>query len=156
MFDARFTNAQPIANMRCIGYLSPTRRETQRAWANAPRQELRKLGWIEDQNITIEYRWVDGRSDRLIDLANAFVHLPIHVLIAGGGTPVAYAARKARSTLPMMLPQSECLDAVRLMSYAENLIERWRRAAIFVDKILRGRCQRNSAGQPMKFEFVVT
>jgi putative ABC transport system substrate-binding protein len=61
-----------------------------------------------------------------------------------------------KNRLPTMLPQSEYVEAGGLMSYGENLTERYRRAAVFVDKILKGAKPADlPVEQPMKFELVI-
>ena len=61
-----------------------------------------------------------------------------------------------KNRLPTMLPQSEYVEAGGLMSYGENLTERYRRAAVFVDKILKGaKAADLPVEQPTKFEFIV-
>ena len=65
------------------------------------RQKLRELGWIEGQNIVIEYRFAEGRSDRLPGLADELVRLKVDV-IAASPTPAALAARNATRTIPII------------------------------------------------------
>ncbi len=66
------------------------------------RQGLRELGWVEGQNIAIEYRNAEGRTDRLSDLAEDLVRLKVDVIYVPGGTPAARAARAATSTIPIV------------------------------------------------------
>jgi hypothetical protein len=51
------------------------------AWTAAFVQRLRELGWIEGRTIGIEYRWGDGRSDRLSEIAAEFVQLKVDVIV---------------------------------------------------------------------------
>ena len=87
---------QPTKVLR-IGYLDggwPTPEFLH--FAEALRQGLRELGWIEGQNIAIEYRWAEGRYDRLPDLAAELVRLKVDVIVAG----ISQAARAAKQATP--------------------------------------------------------
>src|SRR5919197_6067737 len=64
------------------------------------RQGLRELGYVEGQNIFLEYRWVD-REDRLLDLARELVQLKVDVILTGS-TPAAVAAKEATKTIPIV------------------------------------------------------
>jgi putative tryptophan/tyrosine transport system substrate-binding protein len=65
------------------------------------RQGLRELGWIEGQNVVIEYRWADGNLDRLPALASDLVRAPVDVIVVAGG-PGVRAARQASPTVPIV------------------------------------------------------
>jgi putative tryptophan/tyrosine transport system substrate-binding protein len=65
------------------------------------RQGLRELGYIEDKTIIIEYRYADGRLERLPALAGELVHLKVEIIVADT-TLVARAARKVTSTIPIV------------------------------------------------------
>src|ERR1700694_829953 len=68
---------------------------------DAFRQGLRDLGYIEGQNITIEYRFANGRVGRLPELAAELVRLKLDVIVTPG-TPASMAAKKATSTIPIV------------------------------------------------------
>jgi putative ABC transport system substrate-binding protein len=68
------------------------------AWTAAFVQRLRELGWIEGRTIGIEYRWGDGRSDRLSEIAAEFVQLKVDVIVTTG-TAVP-AIKQATSAIP--------------------------------------------------------
>jgi putative ABC transport system substrate-binding protein len=66
------------------------------------RQELRKLGWIEGKNLTIEYRFAEQKNERLPELAAELVRLKVDLIVASGGmTPLV--AKKATSTIPIVM-----------------------------------------------------
>src|ERR1043166_6578913 len=66
-------HAQQPGKVFRIGYLDPGRASGNAVLVDAFRQELRKLGWIEEKNITIEYRFAEGKLDRLPELAAELV-----------------------------------------------------------------------------------
>jgi putative tryptophan/tyrosine transport system substrate-binding protein len=66
------------------------------------RQGLRELGYIENRNIRIEYRWAEGKPERFPDLAAELVALKVDVIVTAGGTLAALAAKRATTTLPIV------------------------------------------------------
>ena len=66
------------------------------------RQGLRELGYIEDRNILIEYRWAEGKPERFPVLAAELVALKVDVIVTTGGTLAALAAKRATTTLPIV------------------------------------------------------
>ena len=68
---------------------------------DAFRQGLGEVGYVEGQNLTIEYRFVEGSSDRLPELADELVRLPVDVIVARG-TPPILAAKNATGTIPIL------------------------------------------------------
>jgi putative ABC transport system substrate-binding protein len=72
-------------------------------WGEAFRQALRELGYIEGQNIAIEYRNADGRNDRQSELARELVAMKVDVLIAGGGNDVTGALMQATKSIPIVM-----------------------------------------------------
>jgi putative ABC transport system substrate-binding protein len=90
--------AQPQAALPRIGYLG----DTPGPFAAAFRQGLRNLGYVEGQTIAIEYRWAEGKGDRLRDLAADLARLKLDVIVTAG-TPASRAARHATSTIPIVM-----------------------------------------------------
>jgi putative tryptophan/tyrosine transport system substrate-binding protein len=84
-----------------VGFLgdSTPLAESERAAAFARR--LHDLGWIEGRTIAIEYRWADGRSERLAEIAAEFARLKVDIIVTGG-TPAAMAAKQATSVIPIV------------------------------------------------------
>jgi putative ABC transport system substrate-binding protein len=93
-------DAQQPAKVARIGYLSlgPAA-----GYPKALLQGLRELGYVEGQNIVIEYRCAEGKAERLPALAAELVSLKVDVIVAGG-TPAPLAAKRATSTIPIVMP----------------------------------------------------
>jgi putative ABC transport system substrate-binding protein len=66
-------------------------------------QGLRDLGYVEGQNIIIEYRWAAGRAERIPELTAELVRLKVDVIVSTGDTG-ALAAKQATSTIPIVVP----------------------------------------------------
>jgi putative tryptophan/tyrosine transport system substrate-binding protein len=104
--------AQQPAKVPRIGYLSPTDPATESARAEAIRLALRKLGYIEGQNIVFEYRYAEGKQDRYPELAAELVHLKVDIIVAAGGGRVILAAKNATKTIPIVMVGA-ALDPVK-------------------------------------------
>jgi putative ABC transport system substrate-binding protein len=85
-----------------IGYLGNSSPALEPDLVGAFREGLRDLGYAEGQNILIEYRWAEGRYDRLPDLAAELVRLKVDVILTSG-TPGALAAKRATQTIPIVM-----------------------------------------------------
>jgi putative ABC transport system substrate-binding protein len=93
--------AQSAGKVYRVGYLTAGSVTANPLVLEAFRQGLRDLGWVEGQNIVIEYRSAEGRLDRLPDLAAELVRLKMDI-IAAAPTPAALAARNATGTIPIV------------------------------------------------------
>ena len=85
-----------------VGMLETTSREVNSANLAAFLQGLRELGLIEGQNLRLEYRSADGRTESFSDLANELVKLNVNVIVTRG-TPAAFAAKKATESIPIVM-----------------------------------------------------
>jgi putative ABC transport system substrate-binding protein len=94
--------AQAPAKVRRIGLLSPYSPSDTALWHQAFRLGLRDLGWVEGKNISIEYRYAEGRGDRLPDLAADLVRLKVDLIVASV-TSDALAAQKATRAIPIVM-----------------------------------------------------
>ena len=95
------TRAQQAEKAYRIGYLSYSSPGANPLLHEAFRQGMRELGWVEGQNIIIDYRFAEGDVDRLSDLAGELVRVHADVIVATG-TPAAIAAKNATSTIPIV------------------------------------------------------
>src|SRR5262249_48069440 len=84
-----------------IGILSSQTRDTENERLSALHRGLQKAGFVEGRNVAIEYRFADGRNDRLPALAAEMVRRQVAVLVAHT-TPSAYAAKAATGTIPIV------------------------------------------------------
>ena len=71
--------------------------------AEAIRLALRELGYIEGQNIAIEYRYAEGKRDRYPELAAELVRLKVDIIVVAGGTAAIRAAKNATKTIPIVM-----------------------------------------------------
>src|SRR5262249_3944613 len=90
------------AAMPVIGYLSSRSPDETAHLVAAFRRGLGENGFVEGQNVTVEYRWALGQYDRLPAMALELVRLPVTVLATTGGDPSAFAAKAATSTIPII------------------------------------------------------
>src|SRR5215475_15415574 len=101
---AVIAEAQQATKIPRIGYLIGSHSAAgSRSTDEAFKQKLRELGYLEDQNIVIEYRYAEGKFDRLADLAAELVRLKVDVIVAGGGSPAIQAAQNATRTIPIVM-----------------------------------------------------
>jgi len=204
----------PATGAPRIGFLYGASPQLATAWVEAFQQGLREHGYVDGQNIAVEYRSADGRYELLADLAAELVRLPVDVIVAAGGTPTSdalfwreaqdaasalgvqlqsvevrgsnvdsaleTAAREpadalmtlpdpifgahgvqiahfaTRSRLPSMHAWRTDVETGGLMAYGPSLPGQYRRAAYYVDRILKGtRPADLPVEQPREFEFVI-
>ena len=95
--------AQQPKKLPRIGYLSNTDPANESARAEAIRLALRERGYIEGQNIAIEYRYGEGKVDRVPELAADLVRLKVDIIVVAGGYRVVQAAKNATKTIPIVM-----------------------------------------------------
>ena len=94
--------AQPSGKVYRIGFLGVTSQAEYARFVDPLRVGLRQLGYEEGKHIVIEYRWADGRYDRLPELAAELVKLNVDVIVTHS-TPGSRAAKQATSTVPIVM-----------------------------------------------------
>src|ERR1700752_3535968 len=102
MCGARAEAQQP-KKVSLIGYLSSFDAADESTRSEAIRLRLRELGYMEGQNIAIEYRYSEGKVDRLPELAAELVRLKVDVIVAAGGVSLIRAAKNATKTIPIAM-----------------------------------------------------
>jgi putative ABC transport system substrate-binding protein len=100
VFAAPLVDAQPAGRVPRIGYLGT--RTLDDFGVDAFRQQLRELGWVEGKNLVVEYRFAEGRLERLSDLARELVRLKVDLIVAQA-TPGVAAAKNATETIPIVM-----------------------------------------------------
>jgi putative ABC transport system substrate-binding protein len=98
-------HAQQTGKIFRIGFLDPSTAAAMASLLEAFRQEMGKLGWAEGKNLAIEYRFAEQKSERLPELAVELVRLKVDLIVTSGG-PTPLAAKKATSTIPIVMTNS--------------------------------------------------
>jgi putative ABC transport system substrate-binding protein len=102
LLTVSFAEAQQTGKVPRMGFLDPSTASGSAVLVKAFLQELSKLGWIEGKNITIEYRFAEQKPERLPELAADLVRLEADLIVVSG-TPPALAAKKATTTIPIVM-----------------------------------------------------
>ena len=84
-----------------IGFLSSGSSNSFQRQLNAFREGLKESGYVEGQNVAIDYRWADGQHTRLPELADALVRRRVSLIAATGGSTSAHAAKAATAAMPI-------------------------------------------------------
>ena len=103
---AVIAEAQQPKRIPRVGYLSSGTPSSEATRSDPIRLGLRELGYIEGQNIAIEYRYAEGRCDRAPELAAELVRLKVDVIVVAGGGNVVRAVKNATKTIPIVMTGS--------------------------------------------------
>src|SRR5437762_14242888 len=94
--------AQPKTRMPTVGFLLNGSAQSPSPVVEAVTQGLRDLGWIAGQNVTLEYRYADGKAERFPELAGELARVPVDVIVAPPAA-ATLAAKAAPTTIPIAL-----------------------------------------------------
>jgi ABC-type uncharacterized transport system substrate-binding protein len=103
LFTISPASAQQPKKVPRIGYLSAFEPALESARSEAIRLALRELGYIEGQNIAIEYRYAEGKRDRRSELAAELVRLKVEIIVVAGGGNWVRATKNATKTIPIVM-----------------------------------------------------
>ena len=139
------------------------------------REGLKQLNYVDGQKVAVELHWTEGHYDRLPGMAAELVARRIAVIATIGGTPAAFAAKAATTTIPIVFTVAD--DPVKLglvdniarptgnatgisllhrQAARINVLEQFRQAAEYVDRMLRGEKAGDLPVQrPTKYELVI-
>jgi ABC-type uncharacterized transport system substrate-binding protein len=98
--------------MRMIGFLDSRSSDAMSSRLGAFRQRLKEVGFVEGENLKVEYRWADNQINRVSEMATELVRRQVDVIVATGGPPAALAAKSATATIPIVFLVGE--DPTRL------------------------------------------
>src|SRR4051812_31675560 len=94
-----------------IGWMSSPSARRYADRAAAFREGLKEMGFVENHNVTIDYRWADDHNERLPEMAAELVARRVAVIVTGGSTSTARAAKAATTTIPIVF--TTAADPVR-------------------------------------------
>jgi ABC-type uncharacterized transport system substrate-binding protein len=153
-----------------IGFLEIRSSETITERLRAFRQSLKETGYVEGENIAIDYRWAE-QMERLPELAAQLVRRQVAVIVTAGGYATALAAKNATTTIPIVFGVSDDpvkhglvaslarpggnLTGINLLN-GTNIVDSYRQEGLYVGRILKGAKPADlPVEQSAKFELVI-
>jgi putative tryptophan/tyrosine transport system substrate-binding protein len=115
---ATIASAVRAQQVPIVGYLNGTSPDDAASQVAAFRQGLSETGYVEGYNLAIEFRWAEGRYDRLSALAADLITRKVDVIATSGGVPPALAAKNATSTIPIVFVGGDPIAAGLVPSLA--------------------------------------
>ena len=103
LVSVHLVEAQQSTKLPRIGYLSVLDASGESTRAEAIRLAMREIGYVEGQNIAIEYRYAEGKRERFPELAAELVRLKVDIILATGGATAIRAAKNATTTIPIIM-----------------------------------------------------
>jgi putative tryptophan/tyrosine transport system substrate-binding protein len=94
-------HAQQVAKLPTIGFLGASTPSAMQGWIAAFLDRLHALGWTDGRNVTIEYRWAEGRTERSAESIAEFVRLKVDIIVTYG-TAAVLVAKQATSVIPIV------------------------------------------------------
>ena len=159
-------DAQQASKILKVGLFLPGTPADFTLAVEAFRQGLREVGYVEGKTFALEVRYGEAKPERLPEVARELVGLKVDVIVGSTDAAIAAVRRETRAEaasftqrnrLPSMYATKEYVDAGGLMSYGPSLLALYRRAATYVDKILKGaKPSELPVEQPTKFELVIS
>jgi ABC transporter substrate binding protein len=128
-----FAQAQQSGKIFRIGFLDQSTVSGSAVLVDAFRQELSKLGWIEEKNITIEYRFAEQKNERVPELAAELVRLKVDLIVATT-TPSALVAKSATTTIPIVMVSAVDPVSAGLVAQSGPASRQCHRALGFIDR----------------------
>jgi putative ABC transport system substrate-binding protein len=142
--------------MPVVGLINLGTPEAMARYVAAFRNALIEAGYVEGQNVTVEYHWLEGQYDRLPALMADLVRRRVAIIATPGGTPAALAAKAATTTIPIVFGVAE--NPVR-MSLVANLARPGGNATgvnFFLGEVLAKRLGRGQVATPPASPFLNT
>ena len=93
--------AQRAASVPILGFLGPLSESAMSSWTAAFVMRLGELGWIDGRTIKFEYRWAEGKSDKMTEIATEFASRKVDIIVTGG-TAAVTAAKQATTIIPIV------------------------------------------------------
>ncbi len=133
----RSARAQPPARA-VVGFLNGATAAQWVPFTDAFRAGLSEAGYVEGENLSIEYRWADGRHERLPALAAELIDREVDVIAASGGVAAALAAEALTDTIPIVFTGGNADPTRAGLAESASFTEVYRQAGVYTGRLLKG------------------